>query len=100
MRRITAERFIDALAVGDDSTVAQLIDPKPFLGAGSGWREARSAYAKAMVSGALPHAVRGASLGGDGADGRFSASGAGGAFTLATVDRDGAAFVSTLEAAP
>jgi hypothetical protein len=95
LRRLTAERFVAAIAAGDAATAAALMDPQPFLAAGSAWREVRGEFAGGMAGSDLSARLAGAQLRPD-RDG-YVASGPGGDFSLALVMRDGVAFVSRLE---
>ena len=94
-RRLTAGRFVQALADRDFETVASLMDPEPFLAAGPQWAGARRDFARGLTSGALPGRLAGAEVA-PGADG-FTVAGAGQTYSLAFVERDGVVFVSRLE---
>ena len=94
-RRLTASRFVQALAEQDAETVASLMDPEPFLAAGPQWTNVRLDFARRLTSGALPQRLAGAGVSPQG-DG-FTAAGAGPAYHLALVEHDGVAFISRLE---
>lgn len=95
-RRLTAGRFVQALADKDAATLASLMDPEPFLTAGPAWTDVRLDFARRLTDGALPGQLAGADVAPEG-EGFSVSSGGGSAWRLALVEHDGVAFISRLE---
>jgi hypothetical protein len=107
LRRITAERFASSIALGDTSAVASLIDPAPFAQASLDpaiWKQARMQFATQLTNDTAFRVRFKSSLDSTGVQMNTSQGdaevGAPGPtrFVIRLVDRDRAAFISSLEA--
>jgi hypothetical protein len=95
---LTATRFAEALAAGDETTVADLIDPKPFTDTGAeagDWQSARLAFARTLTGdAALQAAMATAPVAAQGIPDAFDT---GTSFRIQLVARDRAMFVVAVE---
>jgi hypothetical protein len=93
---LSAERFVAALARGDDAAVSALIDPVPFADAGSAWASARRSYAGSLIASDLPAKMAGASVSPSKDPGFYEIRSPSGSWTLSTINRDDVAFIDSM----
>ena len=95
---LTVKKFAESLAAGDATSVAHLLDPKPFTDSGAdeaSWQAARLGFAQNLVKDAvLRHAMAALPDANATSGNSFEA---GGAYRIQLVMRDRAMFVSAVE---